>query len=151
MEIHAFVLVITQLYHPNNKRMQLFEFVNLIDCQLLTPKTHIPLKTTQLKSIYRWSIQCHQARAGCLPLTFSRTMSSVAKSASFLNVPLPKSFWYESVKPSTKLNSGAQSRSAIACTNMVSIMRGKPAVNMTSQLDITMLCHTGDKMQCLEK
>lgn len=54
------------------------------------------------------------AMAGCLLLDFSRTMSSVAKSASFLKVPWPKSFLYESVKPSIKLNSGVQSRSAIA-------------------------------------
>ena len=55
------------------------------------------------------------ASAGSLFLTFSRIMSSVVKSASFLKVPLPKSFSYESVRPLTRSYSGAQSSSAMAC------------------------------------
>jgi hypothetical protein len=41
-------------------------------------------------------------------------MSSVVKSASFRNVPRPKSRLYESVSPSTRSNSGAQPSSLVA-------------------------------------
>lgn len=56
----------------------------------------------------------NQAATTVLVPNFSRITSSVEKSASFRNVPRPKSRLYESVRPSTKLNSGAQSSSVSA-------------------------------------
>lgn len=53
-----------------------------------------------------------------------KIMSSAVKSASFLYVPRPKSFSYESRSPSTKPNSGAQPNSCLACTTH-EIMRGQ--------------------------
>ena len=55
------------------------------------------------------------AATGTFPLTFSRIMSSVAKSAALRKLPRPKSFSYESRSPSTRLNSGRQSSSRSAC------------------------------------
>lgn len=58
------------------------------------------LKRQNLKVMMRW--MSYDWRTKLLP----RIMSSVEKSASFLNVPLPKSRLYESVSPLTRSNSG---------------------------------------------
>merc|ERR1712098_705220 len=52
--------------------------------------------------------------AQAITLSFSRIMSSTEKSAGLQKVPRPKSFSYESLRPSTRSYSGFQSKSLMA-------------------------------------
>ena len=57
-------------------------------------------------------------------LRLARTLSSALKSGSLRKVPRPKSFSYESLRPSARENLGVHPSSAWACTHHGSAPQG---------------------------
>jgi hypothetical protein len=75
----------------------------------------VPSSCTGPFAVSRGAIVSQRSRQAQTVASFlPRIMSSVVKSAAFLNVPRPKSRLYESVSPSTRSNSGVHPSSLVA-------------------------------------